>query len=159
MIFAQITDNLIVNTIQIDDIAVVPMFTEGYDACVQIDNIAPQPAIGWSYDGTDFTNQATLPPIVSLDGVPSGSATTFDPFMLSAASNRYWVSINGTDVSVGCQIYDYVGLRYVLYMLLTQNAGSIGVFTVTPDGISQNNQFVVTLADAGAIYAVVCTLK
>lgn len=158
MIYAQITNNLIVNIIQVDDITVVPLFTVGYDACIQIDNITPQPAIGWSYDGTNFTNQVALPTITSYNGVPSGSATTFDPFILSPDSGSYTVSVNGSIISINCQNYDYAGLRYVLYMLLTQNIGSIGPFSETSGGFMQNNQFIITQADANLIYTALCTL-
>jgi len=158
MIYAQILNSLIVNVIQIDDVTAVPLFTVGYDDCIQIDTITPQPTIGWSYDGTNFTNQVTLPTITSFEGAPSGLATTFDAFILSAASGGYTVSVNGSVLSIGCQNYDYATVRYLLYMLLTQGAGSMGPFTETSAGFIQNNQFIVTAADVNLIYNALCTL-
>lgn len=159
MIYAQISNGLVANIIQVDDVSVVPLFTDGYDACIRIDNITPQPCIGWSYDGNIFTNQITMPIIGSLANVPTGSATTFDPFVLSDASGGYMVSVNGQTISVGCQNYDYVSLRYVLYVLLVEKVGSIGPFTETSSGFSQNNKFLITPEDFDLIYAALCSLK
>jgi hypothetical protein len=158
MIYAQIKNNLITNTIQIDDITLLPLFTVTCDACIQIDNITPQPGIGWSYDGSNFTNQITLPTMDSSYDIPSGTETTFAPFTLCSDSGGYMVSVNGSVLSIGCQNYDYVSLRYVLYMLLVQQVGTIGLFIQTSIGLMQNNQFVVTQADATIIYAALCTL-
>lgn len=54
MIYAQITDNVIQNTIVLDDSGLLSLFTQGFDMCMRIDNLDPQPGIGWSYDGRNF---------------------------------------------------------------------------------------------------------
>ena len=60
MIYAQITNNKIVNTIALDDISLLPLFSTDqsgnpYDKVVQIDNIVPQPGIGWTFDNVNWS--------------------------------------------------------------------------------------------------------
>lgn len=61
MIFAQIKNNMIVNTIVINDVSLVPVFTTGFDYCIEISSLNTSdplviiPSIGWTYDGTTFT--------------------------------------------------------------------------------------------------------
>lgn len=56
MVFAQINNNTIINIISLIDSSLIPFFSEGFDYFIQIDNIIPQPLIGWSFDGQNFTN-------------------------------------------------------------------------------------------------------
>lgn len=49
MIFAQIKNNVVVNSIILDDPSLLSLFSEGFDECLRIDNIDPQPGKGWSY--------------------------------------------------------------------------------------------------------------
>lgn len=50
MIYAQLTNGVIANIIELDDPTLLPLFAEGYDGIpVQIDNLAPIPSIGWIY--------------------------------------------------------------------------------------------------------------
>lgn len=62
MIYAQILNGIIVNIIQLEDSSLVSLFSQGYDSCIQIDNLTPIPAIGWYYDipSTSFYSPATL---------------------------------------------------------------------------------------------------
>ncbi len=61
MIFAQIKDQVIQNTIILDDensvslFQIDPLSGEVYDFILRIDSIYPQPGIGWSFDGIVFT--------------------------------------------------------------------------------------------------------
>src|SRR6202790_677328 len=61
MIFAQITNNIIVNTINLEDESNLNLFEtntatgQPYDSIVRIDLIYPQPGIGWTFDGITFT--------------------------------------------------------------------------------------------------------
>lgn len=55
MVYAQILSGIVVNTIVLGDRALVPIFIVGFDYCVEIDTLTPQPSIGWSYDGAEFT--------------------------------------------------------------------------------------------------------
>lgn len=158
MVHAQIKNGMVVNIIRTDNETPLPLFAEGYDACLRVDNITPIPHIGWTYDGTDFTNQVTIPTITSFVGVPTGTETTFTPFALSYKSSGYTVSIDGDTLSIGCQDYDYADMRYVLYTLLTQGSQSIGPFAVVPGGLTQEGKFTVTQEDATLIYNALCTL-
>lgn len=50
MIYAQIKNGIIVNTIVLNDDDILELFKEGFDDCIRVDDISPQPGIGWSYD-------------------------------------------------------------------------------------------------------------
>lgn len=59
MIYAQMRGNKIVNTIMLDDPSLLPLFSVDqsgvpYDSVVQIDNIVPQPGIGWTFDNVNW---------------------------------------------------------------------------------------------------------
>jgi hypothetical protein len=60
MIFAQIKDDKIVNTITIDSVNILPLFlndpitNEPFDFVLQIDFVYPQPGIGWTFDRIRF---------------------------------------------------------------------------------------------------------
>lgn len=67
MIYAQITNNTIVNTIQLDDISILPLFQTDqngnpYDSVIQIDNIIPKPGINWWFDNVNW-NPPIAPPV------------------------------------------------------------------------------------------------
>ena len=50
MLFAQISNGVIMNVIELDDPTLIPIFLEGYDSCVQIDILPTLPQIGWNYN-------------------------------------------------------------------------------------------------------------
>lgn len=54
MVFAQIKDGVIQNTVVLTDISLIDLFKEGYDDIFQIDATFPQPGIGWTFDGVRF---------------------------------------------------------------------------------------------------------
>jgi hypothetical protein len=66
MIFAQIMNGRVVNTIVLNSSALLSNFTSDplsgnpYDYVIQIDYVYPQPGIGWGFDGTGFYRQLTL---------------------------------------------------------------------------------------------------
>jgi hypothetical protein len=62
MIYTQILNGIIVNIIELDDSTLVPIFAQGYDSCMQIDNLSTVPNIGWYYDipSASFYPPATL---------------------------------------------------------------------------------------------------
>jgi len=55
MIYAQIKNNKVQNTIVLEDASLESTFAQGFDVLVRIDNLTPQPGIGWSYDGMNFS--------------------------------------------------------------------------------------------------------
>lgn len=67
MVFAQITNQLIQNTIILNDESLLNLFLNDindnpYDYVLRIDMIYPQPGIGWTFDGIQF-----FPPDASAD--------------------------------------------------------------------------------------------
>jgi len=61
MIYAQIKNGIVVNTIVVDDGSVLPLVSTGFDALVRTDNLDPQPGMRWLYDGTNFTPPPPVP--------------------------------------------------------------------------------------------------
>jgi hypothetical protein len=62
MTYAQILNGIIVNIIDLEDSTLVPIFAQGFDSCLQIDNLSTVPDIGWYYDisSAAFYSPATL---------------------------------------------------------------------------------------------------
>jgi hypothetical protein len=65
MIYAQIKNSKIINTIVLDDSSLLNLFSTDsngipFDALIQIDNIYPPPSIGWVYDGITFFSPSTI---------------------------------------------------------------------------------------------------
>jgi hypothetical protein len=54
MKYAQILNSLVANVIVLDDESLAPIFKEGFDDLVRVDELDIKPDIGWSYDGTNF---------------------------------------------------------------------------------------------------------
>lgn len=52
MIYAQIKNGLVVNTIVVDENTQLSLFSAGFDAFIRIDEMSPMPGINWSYNGT-----------------------------------------------------------------------------------------------------------
>lgn len=50
MIYAQVKDGFVVNTIVLDDETLIPLFLEGFDYLIEITLTPGNPSIGWSYD-------------------------------------------------------------------------------------------------------------
>lgn len=63
MIYAQILDGVVQNTIVLTDPTLESIFAAGFDYFIEIDGLTPMPSIGWSYNGTSFT--APVPPILT----------------------------------------------------------------------------------------------
>lgn len=62
MVYAQIKNGIIQNTIVLEDSSLQSVFAQGFDAFVRVDNLSPEPAIGWSYDGSNFHAPITSEP-------------------------------------------------------------------------------------------------
>lgn len=54
MIYAQIKNNTVINTIVLDKVELEPIFANGFDALVRIDNLDIIPGINWSYINGEF---------------------------------------------------------------------------------------------------------
>lgn len=55
MVFAQILNGVIVNTIVLNDPSLLGLFSQSYDSVLQVDATYPQPGIGWTFDGIQFS--------------------------------------------------------------------------------------------------------
>lgn len=55
MIYAQISNGKVANTIVLQDSSLESLFSQGYDSLIRIDTLTPQPGCGWSYNGSTFT--------------------------------------------------------------------------------------------------------
>lgn len=58
MIYAQIKDGVISNTIVADEETPLSLFAEGFDSLVRVDELSPRPGPGWTYDGAHFSAPA-----------------------------------------------------------------------------------------------------
>lgn len=56
MVYAQIKNNRIMNTIVVDETTPLELFAANFDYFIRVDDISPQPSIGWQYDGSIFTS-------------------------------------------------------------------------------------------------------
>jgi hypothetical protein len=66
MIYAQIKDRQVKNTIDIQDITIVQLYLDGFDDIVRIDLLDPVPSIGWSYINGAFSpplDPSYIPPV------------------------------------------------------------------------------------------------
>lgn len=68
MIFAQVSNSLVVNTLVLNDISLLSNYYKNpitgipYDYILQVDATFPQPGIGWGFDGIRF-----IPPDINID--------------------------------------------------------------------------------------------
>ncbi len=58
MIYAQIRDGIVKNTIVVDETTPMNLFSQEFDYFLRIDNLSIIPGIGWNYDGDDY-----IPPL------------------------------------------------------------------------------------------------
>lgn len=61
MVFAQIKDSVVVNTLVLGDGVDQEPFLSGYDHLVRIDELNPRPGVGFTYDGANFSAPAVPP--------------------------------------------------------------------------------------------------
>lgn len=61
MRYAQIKNNLIVNVIVLNNANLVSLFTQGFDYCIRVDELDPEPCIGWSFD--PFSGNFSIPEV------------------------------------------------------------------------------------------------
>lgn len=61
MIFAQVLRGVVYNTIVVEDLGLIPIFSIGYDNVIDITNLPNRPSIGATYDGNIFTPSINLP--------------------------------------------------------------------------------------------------
>lgn len=57
IVYAQVKDGIVVNTIVLNDSRLIDLFSADCDEVVNITALDQRPSIGWAYDGAEF-----LPP-------------------------------------------------------------------------------------------------
>jgi len=55
MIYVQILNGIVKNSIVLTDISLEDLFLEGFDYLIRVDTMTPQPGIDWLYDGSSFS--------------------------------------------------------------------------------------------------------
>jgi len=160
MIYAQIKNEVVCNKIIIDDETKASLFAEGFDYCIRIDNLTVVPDIDWFYRNEQFTKVINF----SIEGgisseVPHGTYDSFESFKMSDNSGKFEVSVDGDNIIIGCQIYNYRWLRYAYWTLKTKDAKTFGPLVKRTDGLMYKRQFKIAQVDADAVYTALCTLK
>ena len=106
MIYAQITNNIIVNTIVLDDASLLSLFSADqngnpYDSVIQIDNMSPQPAINWWFDNVNWNPPVVAAPTQALIDIYTAivqSAITFgNTIILQFATQNVMAGITQAD--------------------------------------------------------------
>lgn len=93
MIYAQIKCGIVRNYIVIDDATLVPLFLEGYDYCIRIDNLTPRPNIGWEFDGSSF--YPAISPVRGVIKIKIKDATSFgEDLVADFAARNVEVNLN-----------------------------------------------------------------
>lgn len=82
MKFAQIKNGIVENCIVLEDESLIDVFKEDFDFFINIDEISPQPSIGWLYDAGNntFTNEATKDAIDNISKI--NTIVLFDKYGL-----------------------------------------------------------------------------
>ncbi len=160
MIYAQVLNCVVQNVIELEDDCLIHLFEKGFDHCVRVDHLSPQPAIGWFHDGEKFMKLICQEISGGLPAsVPHGDQTSFQPFSFSDSSGNHEVSLDGPVLKIGCHRYDYVWTRYALFMLIEQGQSRIGPLIRTKAGVSYGRYFDIVLPDVMRLYTSLCTLK
>jgi hypothetical protein len=160
MIYAQIKNGQVHNKILVDDENKVHLFAEGFDHCIRIDNLKVVPDIDWFYKNNEFTKVINLPIEGGIPAeVPHGTAETFKPFKMSQDSFEFDISLEGENLIVGCQVYNFRWIRYAVWMMKTKNADSVGPLFKTVYGLTYKKKITIVQIDIDAAYAALCTLR
>lgn len=111
MVYAQVTAGVIVNTIIINDVSLLPLFQVNrvtgipYDMVVQVDQLYPQPGIGWTFDNIRFQP----PPQSTNQDPPTGTV------QLSATSTDTITAPTSIAVMSGMSLVPGAGSYVVLF--------------------------------------------
>jgi hypothetical protein len=67
MIYAQISNNVIMNTFELEDASLLSLFQTDpngnpYDSVIQVDTMTPQPGMGWTFDNVNWNPPAIPAP-------------------------------------------------------------------------------------------------
>lgn len=109
-VYAQILGGYVKNTIVLSDSSLIPNFSSGFDYFIKIDNLNPQPGVGWPYDGNNFSSPPVpaIPKLYSsfnafpVNPTEGDKGITVDTKTLWTFSNGSWVSgtIGGISINL-----------------------------------------------------------
>lgn len=160
MIYAQIKNEEVCNKILVDDESKVHLFLKGFDHCIRVDNLEVVPEIDWYYKNEKFTKVIDLHVEGGIPSeVPHGTSDSFQPFKMSKDGYEFDVSLEGDNLNVGCQAYNYRWIRYALWMMKTKDAKVMGPLFKTTHGLTYKNKFKIAQVDVDAVYIALCTLR
>ena len=124
MVFAQINNNVVVNTIVLDDMSLLPLFQSDpsgnpYDSVLQIDYVFPQPGISWTFDGIRFN-----PPVVPQ--LPQPLNIQYDPPTFGQLLINQFTASNSQRGMTSTQLFTLAQSLGPFYILL--QCGSLQAF-------------------------------
>lgn len=61
MKYAQIKNSIVQNVIVLDDDSLLPLFSEGFDLVLRVDQMMIYPGPGWTFDGSVFVPPVVIP--------------------------------------------------------------------------------------------------
>jgi hypothetical protein len=163
MIYAQILNGVVRNTIILDNETELHLFLKHHDHCIRIDHLVPQPSIGWLYDGTVSVFSKIHNPYVEggiPKDVPCGNETAFEPFTIRQGDYEFEVFLDADLLHIGCHVYNYKWLRYALWMGKKYPTCIVGPVTHCEDGSARygDSHFHILRDDIDLIYNALCTL-
>lgn len=125
MIFAQIKNGVILNTIVLANETNVSLFEDGFDACIRIDTITPHPAIGWTYENEEFSPpEAPTPPSPTLDELIQKAQVFGDELMREFMAENIMLGITQAGKTIAVANYLHKLMHYIstgsLYAVLTE---------------------------------------
>jgi len=117
MIYAQIKNGKIQNTIVLIDTSLIVTFSQGFDYFIEIDSLLPIPGIGWSYDGTSFSPPPVpkIPQLYSTLSILPDSANEGDIAITVDTQIKYIYALGSWAQSA------LVPLSYINRLKLTQS--------------------------------------
>lgn len=99
MTYAQITNDIVVNIIELDDATQIFLFAEGYDQCIQIDDLSTIPSIGWTYSNGIFSLPLTASQTAVANAITLGNqiitnwlSSNIDSGILASGSQLAFIS-------------------------------------------------------------------
>jgi hypothetical protein len=135
MTYAQMNNNIIVNTIDVEDSSLIPLFSQGYDLFMEIDDLTPVPAIGWIYNPvtSSFSPPLTLAQTVLADSITCGSQVIFQWNALNTQGDIYDAGQTVAFLSYTNQLYQLLSLGYL------SDASDLITTMIADDGSSKTN--------------------
>lgn len=149
MIYAQINDNMVINTVDIEDISLIPLFSEGYDLFLQIDNLSPIPSTSWTYNPVtcSFSPPLTLPESVAVTSMACGNQIILQWNASNFQQQIYAAGQTIAFLAYVTQLYQFLSLGYlndandtIVVMIADTSPTKTGLAPFLTDDILENFQ-------------------